>query len=354
MNSKQRILTALSKEQPDRVPIMEVIDERILSKLACILGIEVEQPDEGLGPLHLLAMVAEEVGLDYVEVPLGMGEECIDDTRVRDRYGCIFSKSEHGMKVPLDGPVKCRDDLASLDLVSGIREDDFAGLKYTVDRLGDHMAVGLFCMDPFKISWLLRGGMQELLMDFVVDPQLVLGLARVTTDYDRSLIETAADMGVRVLSIDGDLASEMNTLMSPIHYRRYIKPYQKELIECAHQRGMKVFKHSDGNVWPILDDFIEIGFDGYNPIQPQCMDIAEVKRHTAGRICLIGNIDCRYLLCSGTEEEVEEAVRHTIEVAAPGGGYILSSSNSIHPGVKPENFLAMISAAKSYGLYPEA
>ena len=69
----------------------------------------------------------------------------------------------------------------------------------------------------------------------------------------------------------------------------------------------------------------------------------------AGRACVLGNIDCRNLLPYGTQEEVERAVKETIEQAAPGGGYVLSSSNSIHPGCKPENYLAMVRAAHKYG-----
>jgi uroporphyrinogen decarboxylase len=79
------------------------------------------------------------------------------------------------------------------------------------------------------------------------------------------------------------------------------------------------------------------------------MDIGEAKRYLTGKACVMGNIDCMYLLCEGTEAEVEESVRKTIEVAAPGGGYIMSSSNSIHPGCKPENYIAMVKAARKYG-----
>ncbi len=81
------------------------------------------------------------------------------------------------------------------------------------------------------------------------------------------------------------------------------------------------------------------------------MDIAKVKAHVNGKCCLVGNIDCRYLLCEGSEEEVEEEVLRTIEIAAPGGGYVISTSNSVHPGVKPENYIAMVRAAQKYGLY---
>jgi uroporphyrinogen decarboxylase len=82
------------------------------------------------------------------------------------------------------------------------------------------------------------------------------------------------------------------------------------------------------------------------------MDIGEVKAKYGDRLCILGNIDCTYLLPFGSEEEVAEAVKETIRVAAPGGGYIISSSNSIHPGCKPENYIAMVGAARDYGAYP--
>jgi uroporphyrinogen decarboxylase len=82
------------------------------------------------------------------------------------------------------------------------------------------------------------------------------------------------------------------------------------------------------------------------------MDIGKVKARYGDRLCLIGNIDCAFLLPSGSEEEVECTVAETISLAAPGGGFILSSSNSIHPGCKPENYIAMVKAARKYGGYP--
>jgi uroporphyrinogen decarboxylase len=83
------------------------------------------------------------------------------------------------------------------------------------------------------------------------------------------------------------------------------------------------------------------------------MDIGETKREFGRRTCLIGNIDCSFLLVFGNPGEVRQSVKETIAEAAPGGGYIISSSNSIHPGCKPENYLAMVEAAREYGRYPE-
>jgi uroporphyrinogen decarboxylase len=101
-----------------------------------------------------------------------------------------------------------------------------------------------------------------------------------------------------------------------------------------------------------MDGFAEAGFDGFHPVQPQCMDIGKVKAEYKDRLCILGNIDCMYLLPFGSEEEVEQSVKETIAAAAPGGGYVISSSNSIHPGCKPENYIAMVKAARKYGDYP--
>ena len=115
---------------------------------------------------------------------------------------------------------------------------------------------------------------------------------------------------------------------------------------------MPIIKHTDGNIWPILNDLMEAGFDGLHPIQPQCLDIKEVKDHLKGKACILGNIDCTYLLPFGSKEEVVETVKDTIRRAAPGGGYILSSSNSVHPGCKGKNVVAMFETARKYGTYP--
>ncbi len=220
-----------------------------------------------------------------------------------------------------------------------------------MDKVGSDWAHFVGLGDPFKTSWELRGGMQYLMMDYVLDPGLVHDLARVATDFSLAVIELAAQVGVDGVFMGGDLAANQTTLMSPQHYREYIKPYHHELVTSAHDKGLKFIKHTDGNLWPILDDFVEVGFDAFHPVQPQCMDIVEVKGHLSGKMCVIGNIDCMDLLPSGTEEQVEEAVRETIDAAGAGGGYILCSSNSIHPGVNPRNYIAMVRAGHRYGAY---
>jgi uroporphyrinogen decarboxylase len=102
-----------------------------------------------------------------------------------------------------------------------------------------------------------------------------------------------------------------------------------------------------------MDPLVDSDIDGLDPLEPVAgMDIGRVKREYGRRICLVGNVDCSYLLSFGTPDQVVEAVKETIAKGSPGGGHILASSNSIHPGVNPQNYLAMIKAARKYGRYP--
>ena len=362
MNSRERILRALSNGQPDKVPIFELyINEPIIVELAKLLlpeKVEIEAKkdrfgEERLEVLDLYCYVVEELGLDSTCSNFSIGLEEIGNDRGRDRYGTVYHLSEHGEPIPLAGPIKELSDLRGFDMISKLSPDDFAGLRYVMDRLGEDKAHFIVITDPFKVSWQRRGSMQNLLIDFLLNPQLVHDLARITVDFDMAAIDLAFEMGADAVVMPGDLAGEKTTIMSPAHYREFIKPYHKEIVDHAHRKGMKIVKHSDGNIWPILEDLVEIGFDGIHPIQPQCMDILEVKEYLAGRACIVGNIDCRDLLPFGTPIEVEEAVRETIEKVAPRGGYIISSSNSIHPGCKPENYIAMVGAAHKYGVYQQ-
>lgn len=352
MNSKERTLAALRCEQPDKVPITELtIDDPILSKLGNMLGASPQSSEDRLIETDILCGVAEQLNMDWVMTWPRSGQKPISEIHLKDKFGCVYQTSEHGLAVIVDGPVKEIADIKGFNMASKLDSEDMVDLEYLVDRLGEERLCGVLLTSPFKLSWLLRGGMAHLLKDYGYSPDLVHELARITTDYNLALIERSAKIGVEVVVIDGDLAGEQNTIISPNHYREYIKPYQREIVDFAHENEMKIVKHSDGNMWPILDDHIEIGFDGFHPIQPDCMDIVKVKAYVKGNCCLVGNIDCRYLLCEGSEEEVEEVVRRTIEITAPGGGYVISSSNSVHPGVKPENYIAMVRAAHKYGQY---
>jgi uroporphyrinogen decarboxylase len=351
MTPRQRVLAALRGEQPDRVPIVDCIDWLPMTRLAALVDIEVPDAADRFAFERLAARLTRKLGIDSVWIPMPLGEEPIDGERVRDRYGSVYRLSVHGEPTVEEGPIGALEDLDGFDMAGRITPADFDGVRTSRDLVGPDYPVWVYFADTFKLSWKLRGGMEALLWDFVRDPALVHGLARATTDATIATIRGAAGAGADVLLMEGDLAANKAPIFSPAHFRAYVKPYYAEIVAAAHDCGLPIVKHSDGNMWPLMEDLIEIGFDGYNPIQPQCMDIAEAKERLGDRICLVGNIDCVEVLVNGSREVVVDVVRETLRVAAPGGGFILASSNSIHAGVAVENYLVMVETALDYGEY---
>ena len=359
MEPRERMLAALELKQPDRVPVWELaFNEESIINIARNFTSDVPELkqvsdmtiEEKIQLFNALCTLVEELDLDGITlVPLGQREK-VGEGLIRDELGVVSRVSEHGSPFPVDGPVKNASDVKSLKL-DPPGDAVFMGLQFALQKFEGRRAMAFHTPGPFKLSWSLRGAMEHLLLDYLLQPELAHELARRSTDYYMEFHSRAIDEGVEIIALEGDLAFNTNSLMSPDQYAEFLLPYHTEIVENVHRKGAKIFKHSDGNLWPILDMLLDCGFDGIHPIQPQCMDIGEVKKHMAGRACVMGNIDCMYLLCEGTTEEVEQTVKETIEAAAPGGGYIISSSNSVHPGCKPENYIAMVHAAHKYGVY---
>lgn len=360
MTGKERMLTAFSRKEPDRVPVWEMaFNEESIIKLGRFYTddlppVKLAQQmtmEEKVKLLNTLFTVARELELDGLTSIALLGTEPVDDEHVKDGWGRILRISEEGEATAVGGPVSEPSDLKGLQAYHP-QPADFLMLMAAVGNLGTDIAQVMVQPGPFRESWSLLGSMERLLYHYIKNPGFVKDLAQVVTDYILEVVDMAADNGADIIAIDGDLAFNQTTLMSPAQYEEFIFPYQQQITEHAHRRGKLIFKHSDGNMSPIMDGIADAGFDGFHPVQPQCMDIGEVKAKYGDRLCILGNIDCTYLLPFGSEEEVEESVRETIRVAAPGGGYIISSSNSIHPGCKPENYIAMVKAARKYGDYP--
>ena len=353
-------MTALNRGIPDRVPVWELAfnESSIIGiakhfmdadKLPAVKPVMDMSDEERLRMLFGLVTLLKELDNDGVTAMWLPPRTRVDQDHMRDGLGVTYHLSEVGEPMAVDGPIHGPDDLKGFKLRRP-EPGDFVMLDVMRAAFPDK-AVGFHMAATFKYSWSLRGAMEKLLMDYVLEPAMVHGLARMVTDMCLETVEMAMKKGADFFVLDGDLAYNPGPLMSPAHYREFIMPYHREIIARVHELGGKVIKHSDGNLTPLIPSLLEAGIDGVHPIQPQCMDIGEVKGHLAGRACVLGNIDCMYLLPSGSEEEVAESVRETLVKAAPGGGYIASSSNSIHPGCKPENYVAMVKAVRDHGVY---
>ena len=137
--------------------------------------------------------------------------------------------------------------------------------------------------------------------------------------------------------------------MSPEHFRRFVLPSLRKAVASVKALGAACIKHTDGNIWPIIDDIVETGVDALGPLEPGAgMILSEVKRRFGDRVAVVGNVDVD-LLSRGSPEEVVAAVSSLIRDVSAGGGHILSSGNTIAASVRPENYRAMVETARSQG-----
>jgi hypothetical protein len=151
-----------------------------------------------------------------------------------------------------------------------------------------------------------------------------------------------------------DWASSTGPLISPKHFRRFILPHFRQLVDLCHANGKVMVKHTDGDIRRIESVLLEeSGIDGWHPVDPTVgLTISDYKGRYGKQVTLIGNVNCATTLISGTRENVVDETKAIIQAGAPGGGFILSSSNSIHADVKPALYQAMLETARTYGNYP--
>ncbi|MBM4080784.1 MAG: hypothetical protein FJ278_13855, partial [Planctomycetes bacterium] len=272
---------------------------------------------------------------------------------VVDEWGVVWGMAEFGIPYPVAGPIKSAEDLKGYRPPSPDDAHRLSSLKEAVRRFKGRRAIVFLTHDGFEFPHYLRGGMQNLLVDYLEDPRLAHALTEMVISYKVRLMERAIDEGADAIVSGDDYATRKGPLMSPRHFREFVLPYLKRSIDATHRKGVPYIKHTDGYIWPILDMMVDAGIDALDPIEPIAgMDIGEVKRRYGDRMAVVGNVDCTHILTRATTAQVEEAVKETLAKAAVGGGHVLASSNSIHPAVKPENYKAMVAAARRWGQYP--
>lgn len=204
-----------------------------------------------------------------------------------------------------------------------------------------------------SVSWLM--GFEQFSIALFENPTLIERMFdRVGSIQYRTLEHVLEHPSVGAYWHADDVAFNTATKVSPEVLRRYAFPQFRQMVGLAHDHGVLAIYHSDGKIDAILEDIIEIGFDGLNPIDPNALDIFQINKQIKGRISISGNIDLEHTLPYGTPEEVDEAVLVHIRELAPGGGYCLSSANSIPDYVPFENYIAMRDACYKYGQYPIA
>ncbi|MDD5704445.1 MAG: uroporphyrinogen decarboxylase family protein [Kiritimatiellae bacterium] len=207
---------------------------------------------------------------------------------------------------------------------------------------------GMACT-VWEISWYLRS-MEDLMADMMTDdPRATAHLDRVTANSIER-IRVYARAGVDLVQLGDDIGMQSTPMMSLELWRRWLKPRLAAIIAAgrAIKPDLLIFYHSCGYVLPFLDELIEVGVDVLNPVQPECMEFAEVHRRTAGRLSYWGTLGTQRTLPFGTPAEVREVIWNNLRLCGPAGGLVVSPTHLVEPEVPWENLVAMKEAVESY------
>ncbi|NJD02668.1 MAG: hypothetical protein FIA99_08750 [Ruminiclostridium sp.] len=160
------------------------------------------------------------------------------------------------------------------------------------------------------------------------------------------------EMGAEIIIMVSDYCFNNGPFLSPAMFREFVTPYLAYEIEQFKNAGAYTVKHTDGNIMPILDQLVECKPSALHSIDPMAgVDIAEVKKLVGDKVCLVGNVNCA-LMQTGTKEEIVQSAKYCIKHAAPGGGYVFSTSNVVFKGMPLENYQLILETRKKYGKYP--
>jgi uroporphyrinogen decarboxylase len=341
MNGKERVLQALRRSQPDIVPVFEwFIDGSVGEAVA-----------GSADPVD----IAQKLDLDGVNVRADYQREFLDETTTIDEWQIKRQLTGDILPAVLDSPITDILKHREYQFPDPAAPHRFATLEKAVERVGDEKAVVLNLRDGFSDMRDLLG-YEGALTDLLLEPQAFHELLERSVEYNLQLAAVAKERyGTQIVATTDDVANATGMLMRPETYMEMIGPHFQDVIQGYRELGYLCIKHCDGNIDAVVDFWIECGIDCLDPIDPGAgYTMADMRARYGDKICLKGNIDCTGALCDGTPDEVEEEVRQCILGGGANGGLILSSSNTIHRGVKPENFLAMIDAARRHGTYPPA
>jgi uroporphyrinogen decarboxylase len=382
MTSRERVLTALEHQEPDRVPFIFGVDlttgimRRAYKALTKHLEIEVEEQYmygtwKELGDARVDEQVLRILGSDGRGVWDRKPTKVEELNQLRDPHESY--QDEFGVGQVKTGPEEWFPGIhpfeqASLDALETYPWPDmgdptcFIGIRQRAEELDQQGEFAVFAapwlISPFERAMQLQG-MERFLSNMILEPDFAQALLEKLTALLNLYLENflaAVDHRADIVILADDLGTQDRLLISPTLYRQMLKPLHAQLISTVKQASdARVFFHSDGDIFDLIDDLVEIGIDILNPIQTtagQMANLDELKRRYGTQLSFCGGIDTQTILPYGSPEDVAAEVRRVIQALGPGGGYLVASVHTITNNIPPENIIALARAVEEYGPYP--
>jgi len=354
MTGHERVVSAVRHERADRLPIDYYATPEANAQLMAHLGVEDDEallrrigcdirrvagrfvgPDDMIGAPGVLAQGKDFLGVVWKPV--------------KNEFGTYNEIAHH----PL-GHVTTVKEVEAYAWPS-VDWFDFSHLSDEIDRINrnERPCIVFFVGGAFETPWYMRG-MARFLMDLVECPDVAEAIsARATAFYKaRALRAIEQSEGkIDLVYSGGDIGTQRGMMLAPELWRRHIKPYSTDLIRTFKDMGLMTMYHSCGGIVPVIEDFIEMGLDILDPIQPQAagMEPVALKKRFGDRLAFHGGIDEQHLLPHGTVEEVRRETTRLMAALGEDGAYIVCPAHAFQADTSPENMMAVYEAALEFG-----
>jgi len=348
MNRKERFLTAIKRQQPDRVPLFDFLFQEPLYEAS--IG---HKP----GVYNARDAIACALALNHDAVWLPFGgyngfqPKYLDSDTYVDEWGTTFRHNETSWPIdaPIAYPIKSREDLAKYEVPDPTLPGRTAEIEIGCATEHDQLAITGGISGPFTTAWLLMG-YEQICFTLYDDPGVLTEIFSFSNSYNMEAARLSVAAGCDAIWISDDLGDSTRGFMNPRHFQEYYLPYLTDLAEYVAHLGVPVLLHCCGRFSEYLPYLAQTKISSIHPLQRTAgMDLRWVKEHYGQRFCIIGNIDSSRTLPFGSPEDVIAEAKEAIDIAAPGGGYVLASDHSLHDGIPIENILALFRLGTDYG-----
>lgn len=356
LSSKERVLTALHRQEPDRVPLNYSSNPGVDGRLKAHFGLKKE---DGEGLLRALGVDFRGCWAPYTGPRL---HQDIPERGIKvDDWGMRRRWVEHpsgGYWDYCEFPLKdaTEEEIAAWPMPNP-DHFDYSGIEARCRSQKEYCVTcgGAGIGDIINSSGMVRT-MEQVLVDLITDDPAGLLLARRRTEIYLKIMERtieAAKGGVDVMWMGEDLGTQIAPTISLELYRKTIKPLHKLFIDMATSHNVPVVIHTCGSSSWVYNDFIEMGVTGVDTLQPEAVNMSPeyLKRTYGHKLAFHGCISTAGPLATGSVEEVKAVCRRTLDIMMPGGGYCMAPTHQIQDNSPTENVLAMYETGKTHGRY---
>lgn len=362
MDHRERVFKTLEHVEPDRVPLDEpegrfrsdtwakLIEYFSINDREAILnylGIDFRHVERGAS--EGFKRKAKYVGLPFDSYLKQLGENLFED-----EWGVKYEPTSDRLHWRYVYHPLSEIDLDSYEFPDPDDPSRYVEAEKDVKKYRDKYVVGAHLWGSlFEQAWALRG-FNLFITDLYRNPKFANKLLDRLLDCRIREAKYFIDMGVDIVQLGDDFGMQTTMIISPDIWRKYFKPRMKKLIheiKKHSKNSVYIFYHSDGYIEPIVGDLIEIGVQILNPIQPECMNPAYVKRKWGDRLILHGTISVQTTLPFGSVEDVKNVVKKTFQECGEDGGLILAPTHSPQPETPIENIVTMYLYARKHCTY---